>query len=42
MPDVDVILTIPTYELKTEDSRRVLPDNYSHEAQIIVLLIALF
>ena len=34
IPDVDVILTIPTYELKTEDSRRVLPDNYSHEKAV--------
>ena len=34
IPDVDVILTIPTYELKTEDSRRVLPDKYSHEKAV--------
>ncbi|MGW9857395.1 homoserine kinase [Staphylococcus hominis] len=34
IPDVDVILTIPTYELKTEESRSVLPDNYSHKKAV--------
>ena len=29
VPDVDIILTIPPYELKTEDSRNVLPDQFS-------------
>ncbi|MCJ1656440.1 homoserine kinase [Staphylococcus sp. NRL 16/872] len=34
VPDVDIILTIPPYELKTEDSRNVLPDNFSHKKAI--------
>ena len=34
MPDVDIILTIPPYELKTEDSRNVLPDQFSHKRAV--------
>ena len=30
VPKVDVILTIPPYELKTEESRKALPDTFSH------------
>lgn len=30
VPKVDIILTIPPYELKTEDSRQALPDTFSH------------
>lgn len=34
VPDVDIILTIPPYELKTEDSRNVLPDQFSHKSAV--------
>lgn len=34
VPNVDVILTIPPYELKTEDSRNVLPDKFSHKKAV--------
>ena len=39
MPDVDIILTIPPYELKTEDSRNVLPDQFSHMMHMRQLLV---
>ena len=31
VPHLDVIVTIPPYELRTEDSRNVLPENFSHK-----------
>ena len=34
VPHVDIILTIPPYELRTEDSRRVLPDTFSHKGAV--------
>ena len=34
IPHVDIILTIPPYELRTEDSRRVLPDTFSHKGAV--------
>ncbi|MCI2949068.1 homoserine kinase [Staphylococcus caledonicus] len=34
VPNVDIILIIPTYELKTEDSRRALPDTFSHKKAV--------
>ena len=32
VPKVDIILTIPPYELRTEDSRNVLPETFSHKS----------
>ncbi|MBU5915213.1 hypothetical protein JVW18_23305, partial [Vibrio cholerae O1] len=34
IPDVDVIVTIPTYELKTEASRRALPQKLTHSEAV--------
>ena len=34
VPHVDIILNIPPYELLTEDSRRVLPDTFSHKGAV--------
>ncbi|PHK49166.1 homoserine kinase [Staphylococcus edaphicus] len=33
-PRVDIIITIPSYELKTSDSRNALPDTFSHEKAV--------
>ena len=33
-PKVDVIVTIPPYKLKTEDSRNVLPDTFSYKKAV--------
>ena len=42
VPKVDIILTIPPYELRTEDSRNVLPETFSHKKQYkIVRLVIL-
>ena len=30
IPKVDIILTIPPYELRTEDARRALPQSFGH------------
>ena len=34
IPQVDCILTIPSYELKTEASREALPSNFSHKKAV--------
>ncbi|HCG76109.1 MULTISPECIES: homoserine kinase [Staphylococcus] len=34
VPKVDIIITIPPYELKTEDSRNALPETFSHKAAV--------
>lgn len=34
VPKVDIILTIPSYELRTEDSRNALPETFSHKKAI--------
>lgn len=33
-PDVDIIVYIPAYELKTEKARRVLPDQFSYKQAV--------
>lgn len=33
-PKVDIIITIPSYELKTTDSRNALPDTFSHKKAV--------
>ncbi|MBU0437499.1 homoserine kinase [Staphylococcus succinus] len=33
-PKVDIIITIPSYELRTDDSRNTLPDTFSHKKAV--------
>ena len=33
-PKVDVIITVPSYELRTDDSRNVLPDTFSYKKAV--------
>ena len=41
VPKVDIILTIPPYELKTEDSRQALPDTFHILMQYVIVQLVI-